>query len=333
RQLKRNLDLGENGYVFILDQDGTFLGHPFSEGNNEWEVEDESGLKFIQEMINIGSDGGIVYYDWPLPDDESVIAPKITYSKTDPNWDWVINASTYEKDFNEPAKEVLKTVLIADSVAIVIGIIILIFYTNRIANPIQVVTERMALVADGDLTGEDIVVKAKDETGKLAQSLNYMQHNLRNVLGNVVRASETVSSSSEELTQAAGEVMEGSEQIVSTMQELASGTETGADRTSELSDTMNSFTTKIDHANNYGTTVQGSTGEVLEMTNSGYQLMEESIEQMDIINMIVRDAVTKVRHLEEQSSAIYELVNVIEDIAAQTNLLALNAAIEAARAG
>src|SRR5699024_10516744 len=110
RQLKRNLDLGENGYVFILDQDGTFLVHPFSEGNNEWEVEDESGLKFIQEMINIGSDGGIVYYDWPLPDDESVIAPKITYSKTDPNWDWVINASTYEKDFNEPAKEVLKTV-------------------------------------------------------------------------------------------------------------------------------------------------------------------------------------------------------------------------------
>lgn len=333
RSITEEIDLGENGYIFILDENGVFMGHPFSEGKNEWDAEDTNGVKFIQEMIQAGRAGGFTHYDWPLPNDESSLAEKVTYSKTDSNWNWTINGSTYMQDFNQPANEILKVVLTAIVLASIIGIIILLIFTNRIANPIIEVTERMTLLASGDLTQEDVEVKSNDETGQLATALNTMKLNLRGILHDISEASETMSSRSEELSQASGEVMKGSEQIVATMQELASGTETGADRTSELSDTMSTFAEKIEAANNYGTTVQDATGNVLSMTNSGYEEMEDSTEQMQTINVIVRDAVDKVRHLEEQSKKIYELVDVIEDIAAQTNLLALNAAIEAARAG
>lgn len=334
RPVNENLNLGENGYIFILDQNGNQLAHPNIEGQNVWEEKDDRGVKFTQEMIQTGnSGGGFTYYDWPLPNNDRQVEPKVTYAKTDPHWDWVINASTYMMDFNAPANAILHAVMMVVGISLVVGIAMIWYFTTNISKPIEMVTNRMILLADGDLSQKEIQIKAKDETGQLSLALNRMQTNLREIIQNIFNASETITSRSEELTQAANEVMAGSEQIASTMQELASGTETGANHTSNLSDTMSSFSLKIDEANENGIHAQQSSNEVLEITNDGYHLMEQSTLQMNAINKIVREAVDKVHNLDAQSQKISELVVVIEDIAEQTNLLALNAAIEAARAG
>ncbi len=333
RPVNPNIDVGENGYIFIVDEDGYMMGHPNLEDRNMWEQEDSNGVTFIQDMIHAGSNGGgFTYYDWPLPNEEQE-EPKITYANNDPYWGWTINASTYMMDFNEPAHDIFIVILIVTGIALLIGFIILWFFTNSIAHPIKMVTDRMVLLANGDLTQGDVQIKSTDETGQLAEALNRMQANVRKIIQNVFQASETMTSRSEELTQAADEVMTGSEQIASTMQELASGSETGANHTSELSDAIGSFSTKVEEANETGINIQQSSNEVLVMTSDGYQLMEKSTDQMNTIYAIVRDAVDKVQSLDHQSQRISELVHVIEDIAEQTNLLALNAAIEAARAG
>jgi hypothetical protein len=49
--------------------------------------------------------------------------------------------------------------------------------------------------------------------------------------------------------------------------------------------------------------------------------------------VLMRDAVLQVRHIEGSSREMSEIISVIDGIAFQTNLLALNAAVEAARAG
>src|SRR5690625_441560 len=88
RPINENIDLGENGYIFILDQEGNQIAHPQIEGRNVWEEEGTDGVKFAQEMIEVGnSGGGISYYEWPLPNDETQIERKVTYTKTDPHWD------------------------------------------------------------------------------------------------------------------------------------------------------------------------------------------------------------------------------------------------------
>src|SRR5699024_3303023 len=69
------------------------------------------------------------------------------------------------------------------------------------------------------------------------------------------------------------------------------------------------------------------------LTTDGSKSMEDSTNQMKVIDQIVHEAVEKVDGLNVHSQNISELVEVIQDIAEQTNLLALNAAIEAARAG
>lgn len=334
RPVNPNLNLGENGYIFVLDQNGIQIAHPNIEGTDVWDEEDAVGEKFVQEMIKVGNEGGgLYYYDWALPNDESRIEPKITYSKTDPHWDWVVNASTYMLDFNQDAKDVLHFVLMITGVALLAGSFIIWIFSNRFSKPITSVSERMRHLASGDLTQEHLLINSKDEVGQLAQTMNQMQTGLKEIILNVANASETIATQSEEFTHAANEVQEGGEQIASTMQELSSGAETQAHNASALTQMMGTFNTKIRDANTSGEEIAQTSQQVLAMTEEGGDLMHQSVTQMENIHQKVGAAVQEVKELDGETREISQLVQVIQDIADQTNLLSLNAAIEAARAG
>src|SRR5690625_1911185 len=78
RPINKDIDLGENGYIFILDDKGNVLAHPTIEGDNTWDATDPNGVKSTQLNIKTANEGGgFTYFSWPLPDDESVIAPKV----------------------------------------------------------------------------------------------------------------------------------------------------------------------------------------------------------------------------------------------------------------
>src|SRR5699024_1218312 len=117
------------------------------------------------------------------------------------------------------------------------------------------------------------------------------------------------------------------------MEQLAAGSETQANRSSEISKMMSDFVEQIEEMNESGEVLESSSKQVIELTEKGQELMTISNQQMQTIDEIVQDAVDKVEGLDRHSQEISELVSVIQDIAEQTNLLALNAAIEAARAG
>ena len=245
-----------------------------------------------------------------------------------------------EKEIAQRGKEIEsygKASLIIDiSISVIVfalGLIVAIKAANLISRPIVTVMERMKSIADGDLTHEALETKSTDEVGQLVAATNEMSNNTRELLSSIQSVSETVSSQSEELTQSAGEVKAGTEQIAITMEELATGSETQANSASDLSMSMGSFTDKVNEANTNGERIQQNSNKILEMTGTGSQLMQSSTEQMTTINDIVRDALEKMRVLDNQSQEISKLVSVIRDVAEQTNLLALNAAIEAARAG
>ncbi|MCM3740792.1 methyl-accepting chemotaxis protein [Oceanobacillus luteolus] len=223
--------------------------------------------------------------------------------------------------------------LIALLIVIMISIVAAFVTSASITTPVKKVMERLKLIASGNLSHEPLKVKSKDEMAQLVMSTNEMSKNIRDLISEINNASLSISRQSEILSRSAKEVDIGSLQISTTMQELAGGTETQAIRTSELASIMVAFSTKVEEAKNNGYRIQKASSDLLHMTNEGSELMRASSQQMFRIDGIVKDAVGKVRGLDEKSDKISRLVSVIQEIADQTNLLALNAAIEAARAG
>ncbi|WJE14942.1 methyl-accepting chemotaxis protein [Halobacillus sp. ACCC02827] len=216
--------------------------------------------------------------------------------------------------------------------ALLLGALFAYVFGGRLNKSIQILLGSMKRIRDGDLTGR-VEVKRQDEIGQLANAVNDMVDGLRSLVKRVSQASNDVAGRSMELTHSANEVKEGSGQVASTMQELSSGAESQANSSGNLSVMMDRFTLKIKEADQTGKEIAGTSHEVLQMTDEGRKLMQQSVHQMNKIHTIVKDAVDKVQGLEHQSKEITNLVQVIQAIADQTNLLSLNAAIEAARAG
>ncbi len=215
----------------------------------------------------------------------------------------------------------------------VIGVLMLILVSRQVSKNLNKVVEMSDQISSGNLAIEPLSYQGKDEIGKLAKSMNTMKENIRNIVERISQTAQTVNVQSEELSQASNEVKSGSQQIAATMEELASGTESQANYAGDLAHTMKDFTSKITEASQSGKKISQTNEEVMKETEDGNQLMTTSIEKMVNIDMIVKQAVEKVRGLDEQSREISKLVSVTNSIADQTNLLALNASIEAARAG
>lgn len=223
--------------------------------------------------------------------------------------------------------------LIISIIVVVLAIVISIVTARSIAKPVQRITERMASIADGDVSQPELEITTRDEVGKLTIGVNTMSEKLRGMLQTIQDVSTQVAASSEELTQSAHEVKVGTEQISYTMHDIATGTESQASNAQSLASVMGDFAGKIQEANASGFEIASNTTNLLSLTNEGQQLMNTSTNQMKKIDEIVQLAVSKVEGLNDQTKEITHLVSVINEIANQTNLLALNAAIEAARAG
>ncbi|WP_084287817.1 methyl-accepting chemotaxis protein [Paucisalibacillus globulus] len=324
--IMQSYKIGENGYSFLLSNDGTVLYHPDSELILEQQLQSlpgdigNIGKKMVagEKGLEVGDVDGDTQY--------------IGYSPVSTT-QWSVGTAITEEEALSSLSMFTIMMIVFFGIACLILIVLVFFLLKKMLKEIPRVTSIMKDLASGNLSKVELQRKSDDEIGQLVTSTNQLNQSLREMVSQISTVSETVSSHSEELTQSANEVKIGSEQVASTMQELAAGSETQANSASDLSSSMNNFAEKVLEANENGNRIEENSKAVLNMTEDGSELMRNSILQMEKIDTIVQDSVKKVEGLDKQSQEISNLVTVIRDVADQTNLLALNAAIEAARAG
>ena len=171
---------------------------------------------------------------------------------------------------------------------IIFGLAIAIFMANSLSRPIVRVANRMKLIAEGDLTHEDLKTRSKDEVGVLIGAVNDMNRQIRTMAMEIGNVSESVTRQSEELSHSALEVNTGSQQVAITMEELAIASEAQANSTSDLAESMSSFSDKIQDANAHGLKASQVANEVLKVTDNGNVAMTASITNMKMIDENVK---------------------------------------------
>ncbi|HWL25835.1 MAG TPA: methyl-accepting chemotaxis protein [Ureibacillus sp.] len=222
-------------------------------------------------------------------------------------------------------------------IIIAITAILIVFLTiiivRSITRPILSVTYRMNMVASGDLSIKPIAVKTKDELGELATNFNVMVENIKNLVTEIKTASEQVASSSEELTASSEETANSTEQITASIQTIAASSETQATITEDTKQVVTNISEGISRISTNIEETNSITEKAVSAANAGAKVIDNSINQMKIVDEKTTIASHTINALGKKSNEIGDIISVITSIADQTNLLALNAAIEAARAG
>jgi methyl-accepting chemotaxis protein len=334
RPINKRFNLGENGYFVVYDKQGNEVAHPTLEGKNVYNTMSPDGKPVGKIAIDAAlAGGGYVEYEWALPGDPNKTAPKIAYAELDPNWGWVVVAGTYMQDFNQGANQILYLLLITLGAALILGALVVWFFASRITKPIEKLSEQTTQVAHGDLTIEPLVVKNRDEIGRLAYNFRAMFENLRNLIQHVGEGAEQVAVVAEELTSRAQQTRRAAEQVATAIQEVASGAKTQTNGAEECAKAMEEMSMGVGHIAENSTLVAETAGETMKQAEEGNRSVEKTLQQMNTIHQSVNQSSRSIQQLAERSQEIGKIVEVITSIADQTSLLALNAAIEAARAG
>ncbi|MFF2796211.1 methyl-accepting chemotaxis protein [Lysinibacillus xylanilyticus] len=326
-------DLGEYGYIYVLDDKGTFIAHPTKEGDNLWDGQDSSGNYFIREVTEKAlAGGGFTQYEFELPG-QDVLADKIIYSAKDPNWGWIIASGTYMQDFNKGANSLLIVIGITLLGAIIVGTVVVIMVSRHLALPVQKLSKRVREVAKGNLTVEIENLQRSDEIGQLNEGFNEMVDQLKTLITDVEEAIVEIQSTSSNLTSVAEETNAYGDEIVKAINEVSDGAVKQASEAEDTNRTAIDFAQQIEVLHDKNEIMLDASRHMKLSNQEGLlnlnSLKEKSHESSELINnvyAVFNSLIVKVREIEG-------IVGTITEISDQTNLLALNASIEAARAG
>jgi twitching motility protein PilJ len=177
--------------------------------------------------------------------------------------------------------------------------------------------DEMGDLADGDLT---VKAQVRDSiTGAIADSINYTIDSLRDLVTEINRATEQVTS--------ATSVAQG------TSSQLLSAAETQSDQIMQTTDAVTDMTRSILQVSSNAAQASQVAQRSLEAASQGSQAVQNTISGMNEIRTQIQETSKRIKRLGESSQEISEIVELISDITEQTNILALNAAIQAASAG
>lgn len=345
------IKIGESGYAFVVNREGKTVIHPDAENVinpkdylelAKQDASYEPTAKIFKAMMDGKTETGFSYYKG--------VRRLVGYTPLDGPEGWSVAVTTPLTQIEGNVRYTLLMSVITGLLLLVVSILIIRVFAQRITKPIIEATQRIERLAHGDLQDDVELGKGKDESARLILALHNTIKALRSyimdishVLNAVANNDLTVTSSVEytgdfipiqtallkilsslnttlyNIACSADQVGASSSQVALGGQNLAANSTEQAATTESLSLSLETVSEHIKDNAQYSLTIKNMTESAILETRQGDEEMKRLQESMASID--------------SSSKKIQEIIHIIDDIAFQTNILALNAAIEAARAG
>ena len=207
--------------------------------------------------------------------------------------------------------------------------------TAHIVKPLRAVEENLAKIAQGDFSAkmDAQYLKARDDFGVLANSIEKMGSNVSRLIGDVKNEATGISNVMNGINLNISELNSEIEDVSATTEQLAASMQ----ETAATSDEINRMTQEIESAaKNIATRAQDGAQQAEDIHERAQQAKSHASDNrrkvQDNKNEI-KDSLMQALEDAKVVEQISVLAESIMGITEQTNLLSLNASIEAARAG
>ncbi len=324
---------GESARAYLIDEEGLLLTHlPHAEGTALLSPLDSGdATEVVRGILVENGHTGPFTSSYSAFDDRQVIGTIDTVLLGEDRVGLVIELDTVEAyatldDYKEHMV-LFVTLLGLFSFGLAYAI------ARSISEPLKAVTRSADEMASLRLQPTASPVKRKDEIGTLQASMDRINTQLIDMIGELRQASGTLGTASrylalgaEESSRASTEVAISLEKVAGATHEQAQDAAHGAEKTKALADILEVEKRQLEELIHANRTMDQQINDGSEITGA----LKEHTLQMTATHQEIQERIAST-HTSAQK--IGEVTGYIRTIAEQTNLLSLNASIEAARAG